>query len=191
MHARDPGGGMTPDDTLGAALRALPQASPPVDLWPGLARRLQPAPARTHRYALPVALAASLLLGLVVSRSVLRDITPPAELPTTDLPTAVAAATPPPEIEQLRARSRDIEGWIGALAAQSPRDGRTLMAAAEIEDLVGFVDVQLSAARDDPEALPLWRQRVALLEDLAVLRSGPQPLLAGHLTDTTFQPTSL
>jgi hypothetical protein len=177
---------MNHDDTLGAALRALPQASPPLDLWPELARRLQPTRPRARRYTLPLALAASLLLGLVVSRSVMHEVTPPV-----DVPAPVASVVTPSEIDQLRARSRDIEGWIGALAAQSPRDGRTLMAAAEIEDLVGFVDVQLSAARDDPEALPLWRQRVTLLEDLAVLRSGPQPLLAGHQTDATFMPTSL
>ena len=186
MHARDPGGGMNHDDALGAALRALPQATPPLDLWPDLARRLQPARPRARRFVLPLALAASLLLGLVVSRSVMHDVTPSVEIPA-----SASTSSKQSEIDQLRARSRDIEGWIGALAAQSPRDGRTLMAAAEIEDLVGFVDVQLSAARDDPEALPLWRQRVALLEDLAVLRSGPQPLLAGHQTDAMFLPTAL
>lgn len=186
MHARDPGGGMNHDDAFGAALRALPLATPPLDLWPDLARRLQPARPRARRYTLPLALAASLLLGLVVSRSVMHDVTPAVDVPATA--TTIAA---PSEIDQLRARSRDIEGWIGALAAQSPRDGRTLMAAAEIEDLVGFVDVQLSAARDDPEALPLWRQRVALLEDLAVLRSGPQPLFAANPSDTPSLPMSL
>ena len=65
------------------------------------------------------------------------------------------------------------------------------MAAAEVEDLVSFVDVQLSAARDDPEALPLWRQRVALLEDLAVIRSAPQALLAGSANPDPFLPASL
>jgi hypothetical protein len=44
------------------------------------------------------------------------------------------------------------------------------MAAVEVEDLIGLVDVQLGGARGDAEALPLWRQRVALLEDLAAIR---------------------
>ena len=44
------------------------------------------------------------------------------------------------------------------------------MAAVEVEDLIGLVDVQLGGARGDADALPLWRQRVALLEDLAAIR---------------------
>ncbi len=44
------------------------------------------------------------------------------------------------------------------------------MAAVEVEDLIGLVDVQLGATRGDADALPLWRQRVALLEDLATIR---------------------
>jgi len=44
------------------------------------------------------------------------------------------------------------------------------MAAVEVEDLIGLVDVQLDAARGDGDALPLWRQRVALLQDLATIR---------------------
>ncbi len=186
MHPRDPVGDMNRDDGLGAALRALPMATPPLDLWPDLARRLQPARPRASRYRLPLGLAAAVLLGLVVSRGLLHD-----ERIATDPAPPPASAVVLPEIDTLRARSRDIEGWIGALAAQSPHDGRTLMAAAEIEDLVGFVDVQLSAARDNEEALPLWRQRVALLENLAVLRSGPQALIAGNATGSDDLPIAL
>lgn len=190
MYARDPGGGMNHGDGLGAALRALPAATPPLDLWPDLARRLRPKRTRMRRHAWPAALAASLLLGLLWSRTAWheRAADPTATAPRTAMP-ALAAGTS--EIDDLRARSRDIEGWLGALSAQSPHDAGTLMAAAEIEDLVSFVDVQLSAARNDPEALPLWRQRVALLEDLAVIRSGPQTLVAGTTNDNMLLPTSL
>jgi hypothetical protein len=44
------------------------------------------------------------------------------------------------------------------------------MAAVEVEDLIGLVDLQLGGARAPTDALPLWRQRVALLEDLATIR---------------------
>jgi len=190
MYARNPGGGMNHDDGLGAALRALPAATPPLDLWPDLARRLQTRRRRAWRRAWPAALAASLLLGLVWSHTALHETTADRAdaAPTSATAERVASAS---EIDGLRARSRDLEGWLGALSAQSPQDGRTIMAAAEVEDLVSFVDLQLSAARNDPEALPLWRQRVALLEDLAVIRSGPQTLVAGTTHDSAFPPASL
>ena len=52
------------------------------------------------------------------------------------------------------------------------------MAAVEVEDLIGLVDVQLTGARGDADALPLWRQRVALLEDLAAIRGNGAALAA-------------
>ena len=190
MYSHDPAGDMNRDDGLGAALRALPAATPPLDLWPDLARRLQPRQVRRHRFVWPAALAASLLLGVLWSRSALHETASDstAAVPADAAPMQVASAS---EIDALRARSRDIEGWLGALSAQPPQDGRSLMAAAEVEDLVSFIDVQLSAARDDPEALPLWRQRVALLEDLAVIRSAPQALLAGTANADPSLPVSL
>ena len=63
------------------------------------------------------------------------------------------------------------------------------MAAAELEDLVGLVDVQLSAARSASESLPLWRQRVALLEDLAAVRSEPFTLAAESTRTGSATPT--
>ena len=55
---------------------------------------------------------------------------------------------------------------------------RDLMAAVEVEDMIGLVDLQLEAARGDADALPLWRQRVGLLEDLATIRTSPYALAA-------------
>lgn len=190
MHARDAGGGMNHDDSLGAALRALPPATPAADLWPELARRLA-RPQRSRRLRWPLAMAASLLLGLVVAR-VLIDarVQPPAPVPGAAIPSG-AAAVALPEIDRVRARSRDLEDWLAARPAQTALDAPTVMAAAEVEDLVGFVDVQLSAARDDDEALPLWRQRVALLEDLALIRSTSQLQTAALAGDPALMPTSL
>ncbi|MBN8483099.1 MAG: hypothetical protein J0L88_16045 [Xanthomonadales bacterium] len=190
MHARDAGGGMNHDDSLGAALRALPAATPAADLWPDLARRLA-RPQRSRRPRWPFAMAASLLLGLVVARVLVDDrMQAPAPATTAAVPSgaeAVAAA----EIDRVRARSRDLEGWLAARPAQTALDAPTVMAAAEVEDLVGFVDLQLSAARDDAESLPLWRQRVALLEDLALIRSTGQLQTAALAGDPALMPTSL
>jgi len=91
----------------------------------------------------------------------------------------VAAAPAPPtapkpddsvELDALHQRSQSLERWIAAFTANAPQDSRDLMAAVEVEDLIGLVDVQLDAARGDGDVLPLWRQRVALLQDLATIR---------------------
>jgi hypothetical protein len=64
------------------------------------------------------------------------------------------------------------------------------MAAVEVEDLIGLVDVQLGGARGEADALPLWRQRVALLEDLAAIR-GSAFALAGNGAGADAVPVSL
>jgi hypothetical protein len=177
---------MTPDNSLGDALRALPQAMPPVDLWPELAHRLgaKPARSRSRRFALPAALAASLLFALLWSRSGMHD-PPPANAVAeqASVPGNAVSSTPETELDRLRARSQGLERWLAATSAQSPQDGRSLMAAAEVEDLVSLVDVQLSVAHNETDTLPLWRQRVGLLEDLTVIRSTPYAL-AADITNT-------
>jgi len=70
----------------------------------------------------------------------------------------------------LRQRSQDLEHWLRETQrAAAPLSGQDLAAAAEIEDMIALVDGQLNAAPRDSE-LPLWRRRVALLEDLTALR---------------------
>ena len=76
------------------------------------------------------------------------------------------------------------------MAARAPQDGRDLMAAVEVEDLIGLVDVQLGGTSGDADTLPLWRQRVALLEDLAAIR-GNAFALAGNGTSAEAVPVSL
>jgi len=163
------------DDALvAAALRALPELAPQPDLWPDIARTLaaRRRPPAT-RWILPLALAATLLLALLLPR----EATTPTASTTPAVATsrATAPATAPAtdaagaELDRLRLRSQTLERWIAAVAQRAPQGSRDLMAAVEVEDLIGLVDVQLTAA-SDAEALPLWRQRVALLEDLANIR---------------------
>lgn len=167
---------MNPHDDLGSALRALPLAQAPDDLWPRLAAALPPARRRKPlRAAWPVAIAAVLLLALIWPRS---PLSPPS--PSVAETQVTPAPAPADELPALRDRSQDLERWLGVLSRQSPQDARSLMAAAEIADLVGLVDAQLSVARDDQEAVPLWRQRVGLLEDLAAIRSLPVTALANQ-----------
>ena len=169
MRDRDRTLDTDPDRSLAAALRALPDAAPQPDLWPDLARELAARKRpRIRRYAIPAALAAGVLLALLLPRTT----TPPPVAgvsPSTSVPANVAGSTND-ELDALRTRSQTLERWVAAVAAHAPQSSRDLMAAVEVEDLIGLVDVQLGASRDRADALPLWRQRVALLEDLATIR---------------------
>jgi hypothetical protein len=158
------------DRALAAALRALPDAAPQPDLWPGLARELAARRTpRAWRTLVPLALAAGLLLAVLLPRALVRESAPP-EVAVVPAPTAPAVSVPDDELDALRVRSQTLERWIAAVAARAPQSSRDLMAAVEVEDLIGLVDLQLSGAHAPSDALPLWRQRVALLEDLATIR---------------------
>jgi hypothetical protein len=111
-------------------------------------------------------------------------------LPPTPVASVTAPATDTDELSRLHKRSQSLERWIAAVAARAPQDGRDLMAAVEVEDLIGLVDVQLGGAGTDSDALPLWRQRVALLEDLAAIR-GNGVALAANGADGEAVPASL
>lgn len=172
MHDRGDTLNTNPDHSLAQALRALPDAAPQPDLWPELAQALASGrKPRVWRYAIPAALAAGLAFALLLPRGTLQHAQPE---PTPTAATAAVApeATPakPDELDNLHQRSQTLERWIAAIAARAPQDSRDLMAAVEVEDLIGLIDVQLGAAHDHNDALPLWRQRVALLEDLATIR---------------------
>lgn len=179
---------------LATALRALPESAPEPDLWRGIMDSVDAQ--RRHRrwrYALP-AIAAAIALALLLPRWLAQDVQAPQPTPLVSAPATETRATTPSvsaadEITNLNQRSRTLERWIAAVAARAPQDGRDLMAAVEVEDLIGLVDVQLGGARVDGDALPLWRQRVALLEDLAAIR-GNAFALAENGADANAMPTS-
>jgi hypothetical protein len=173
MHGRDPLDVHPSETPLAAALRALPEHAPMPDLWPDLAKALAARKRpRWRRFAIPLAAAAALAIALLVPRLATRESVQTQIASTTTPPAHVTAnaATDADELASLHDRSRSLERWIAAVSARAPQDGRDLMAAVEVEDLIGLVDVQLGGASGDADALPLWRQRVALLEDLAAIR---------------------
>ncbi|MGA9422801.1 MAG: hypothetical protein WBW61_10600 [Rhodanobacteraceae bacterium] len=193
MSHRDSTLTLHPDVALATALRALPDAAPEPDLWPDMARTLARRTQRKSRrwqIALPVALAAGIALALLIPRTPTSrpqqspattasasSAVSPATATTTVVPNTATATTDVHELADLRRRSQSLERWIAGFA-HAPQDSRDLMAAVEVEDLIALVDVQLGATRDRADALPLWRQRVALLEDLATIRVGAATLAA-------------
>ena len=149
---------------------------------------------RVWRYGVPIALAAGLALALVVSH-LLRH--PPVTAVTTiatvapantssssssagndanmtnatniqtqeNVGTQLAGA----QLAAAQNRSQALERWLrDTRYAASPLPSQDLVAASEIENLIGLVDVELASA--PTRTLPLWQRRVALLEDLTALR---------------------
>jgi len=175
---------------LAAKLPAVPAAA-------RAAHRTAAAPRRAtgvRRFAFPAALVASALLAFIAT-STLRSPTPdtPAVAVTpasATNPTAAASSVhnaandtnssgtgsdAGESLAALQSRSHALERWLRETgAASAPRSAQDLAASAELEDMIGLVDVQLSGAdlAGADASLPLWRRRVGLLEDLAMLRYG-------------------
>lgn len=153
---------------------------------PGADRRSSPA-RMTRRWFVPAALAAAVLLA-AIAWPLLRNAAQrpngatvasrPASIPasvanhakgtnvqSTGHPRDAAA-----QLASLQHRSQALEHWLRETQrAAAPLSGQDLAAATEIEDMIALVDGQLNAAPRGAE-LPLWRRRVALLEDLTALR---------------------
>ncbi len=186
--------------TLGRAMRTLPQAAPPGDGWAALCEELQrsrQAPSHWRRYALPAALAATLTGAFVLSRAPQPSVPAtvahaPASSPVNAATTAKLhnvknAASRFDQLAQLQQRSQALERWLRQTGHDAaPLQGQDLAAAAEIENLIGLVDVELAAPRQT-QAQTLWRRRVGLLEDLAALRYSNYRLAAGSTTVASWQ----
>lgn len=188
---------------LAEALRALPLQSPDRSAWPELAASLSreselenresKRSERIRRFVIPAALAAALAgVFLVAYRhhdsrfpipaSSTATISAPAASSSTNSAKVDNAHNSASRLEQLVAlqqRSQALESWLRKTGgAAAPLQGQDLAAATEIENLIGLVDVELSAPREMPDA-GLWQRRVALLEDLSALRYSNYQLAAG------------
>jgi len=162
--------------SLGDALRGLPPQSPDRDGWSQLAAELTPA--RTRRRAWPYfAAAAAVLIAIAAVLSMPHRPATVANVASSNIATSntsepanVTANDTSNQLTALQTRSRDLEQWLNQTAgAAAPLPGRDMAAAAEIETLIGVVDVQLAAPEQRDEE-KLWRRRVDLLEDLTALR---------------------
>jgi hypothetical protein len=142
-----------------ARLRALPTLRPPRDRFPSVAARVREdrRQMRIRRAGVAaLALAASLLL-VVVGRDLL---TPPAANASDQLSAVMAeSAVLEQALRQIRSN-------------QQVTDAYTTGAAASLEDRIAELDRRLETAQlhatagADADLLPLWRERVGLMDAL-------------------------
>ncbi len=186
--------------SLGDALRAMPPATPPRDGWARLAAGLAPvANAPRRRWIVPLSLAAAAVIAFAVVTTlapqqahvstplVATAVQPRASIATHSTQASTnrnAEPTGQPvqtQLARLQARSQSLEHWLRKTRdAGSPLQGQDLVAATEIENLIALVDVELTVP-EQTHAAALWRRRVGLLEDLAVLRYSNYQLAAGDM----------
>lgn len=175
MHDRLDHDRMNDDAALAAALRALPTIRPAHDAWPDLAARIRRRrnTRRTVWFTLPAAFAASIALALLWPRAPLQA---PAPTPVHIAQPSAASAkiVTGTDIAALQASSRQWQTWVQNLDDNgAPLNGRVLAQAVTLQDRIGLVDLQLSAAHDPSTLTGLWQQRITLLQRLGLLHLQP------------------
>jgi hypothetical protein len=175
---------MNDEASLAAALRALPASTPPQGAWRNLSARIgrRRTVRRTVWFTLPAAFAAGIALTFAWPHLHLRAPSPlPARVAQTPS-TAKPDTRPIPDVAALQASSAQWQNWVQNLSHNGgPLDGRALASAVALQDRIGMVDLQLSAAARDPAAAAsLWQQRITLLQQLGLLHL--QPYLVAEQT---------
>lgn len=158
-----------PNRDFARALAALPTPAPPADGW----QRLQGTLAARRRRAWlrrGVPLAAAALLALALAPQWQRPAPVATEVATGTQGQGASVGTS--ELAQAIAANQALEAALRGAARPGALDGRAAIANAELEDLIGMLDLELSDTRDDARASALWRERAQLLEQLAGLRTG-------------------
>lgn len=173
------------DATLAAALRALPASAPTRDAWPELASRIRRRRVvrKTVWFTLPAAFAAGIALALAWPHVQPRPSPSAHAQVAAKSSTGPAATVATPDVNALQASSQQWQAWVQNLDRNgAPLDSRQLTQAVALQDRIGMVDLQLSAARNPSTAADLWQQRITLLQQLGLLHL--QPYLV-----TTQRPT--
>jgi len=161
------------DSALGDALRALPMMAPERDLWASIAKSL-PTPEVTaprRRWPMFLAAAAAVLVAVLVF-----------PMFRSSPPNPVDPAIPDDARAAWIAESQALESTLRGLEHR-PLDARSAMAGAEIEDLIGLTDLQLSVADRPEDELALWQQRVLLMNELAQVRRSGRARVAADNAD--------
>jgi hypothetical protein len=90
-----------------------------------------------------------------------------------------------PDVAALQASSAQWQNWVQNLSHNgAPLDGRALANAVALQDRIGMIDLQLSAARSPATAAGLWQQRITLLQHLGLLHL--QPYAVAEQTRPTY-----
>jgi hypothetical protein len=154
---------------LGLALARLPLEAPVRDAWPMLAARVQAKRRRAPRW--PLALAASLLLGLLMLPRM-------AASPDSAVVAANAANAGAPgnsqeaRLADLMAESAGLERLLDAAATEHSAGSASATALGlAYEDQLHSLDAELAANTDPARTLPLWRKRVELLRGVAAVET--------------------
>jgi hypothetical protein len=150
---------------LALALGSLPEEAPERDAWPLLAARLSPR-RRAPRW--PLALAASLLLGLLLLPNL-------STMPSSPESTATAqadaeAAARDAQVAELMSESERLERLVYA-SDESASSATAAALSLAYEDQLHTLDAELAANRDPARTLPLWQQRVELLRGVAAVET--------------------
>ena len=176
MHDRLDHHGMNDEASLTVALRALPASVPPQEAWRNLSARIgrRRTVRRTVWFTLPAAFAAGVALAFAWPHLHLRAPSPPPARAAQAASSAKPDTQLAPDVVALQASSAQWQNWVQSLSHDgAPLDGRALASAVALQDRIGMVDLQLSAARSPATAAGLWQQRITLLQQLGLLHLQP------------------
>jgi hypothetical protein len=169
-----------PDDSrLREALLSMPLRSPPRSVLPALTARLaRTRRERAQRRWIPLAAAAAVCALALLPWLRSADLAAPVETPQASIADDDSTAA-------LIAQNQVFENALRSAAFGSrPLSARDALAGAGIEDLIGMLDLELSAASDPGTSKDLWQQRLVLLQELAAVRaSGSNPNLTAQAMD--------